>query len=55
MEYSIELLCIERDKLREEFDRELNQNPPNWDVVVRNERLLEDLNNAIDLLWESKR
>jgi hypothetical protein len=51
MDYSIELLRTERDKLQEEFDKAINQEPKNWDVICRNEKLLEDLNKAIDLLW----
>ena len=51
MDYSIELLRLERDKLQEEFDKAINQEPKNWDAICRNEKLLEDLNKAIDLLW----
>lgn len=51
MDYSIELLRLERDKLQEQFDKAINQEPKNWDVICRNEKLLEDLNKAIDLLW----
>jgi len=53
MDYSIELLIIERDKLYEELSIAKNGNEKDWkwEVIIRNERLLEDLNKAIDLLW----
>ncbi len=52
MNYPIELLTVERDRLQTQFDVALNQEPKNWDVIVVNERLLNELNKAIDLLWE---
>lgn len=48
--YSLELLRTERDKLQDEFNVAINADPKNWDVICRNEILLEDLNKAIDLL-----
>jgi len=50
MDYSINLLKTERDKLRQEYEIALDQKSKDWDVIVRNERLLEDLTKAIDLL-----
>jgi hypothetical protein len=57
MDYSLEILRAERDKLREDFEIALNKEhkePKDWDVICRNERLLEDLNLAIDLLFEAQ-
>ncbi len=51
MEYSIELLRTERDKLREQFNEAINKDVKDWDVICRNEPLIEDLNKAIDLLF----
>ena len=51
MEYSIELLRTERDKLREQFNEAINKEVKDWDVICRNERLIEDLNKAINLLF----
>jgi hypothetical protein len=48
--YSLELLRTERDKLQDEFNVAINEDPKNWDVICRNEILLEDLNKSIDLL-----
>jgi hypothetical protein len=50
MDYSINLLKTERDKLRQEYEIALDQKSKDWDVIVRNERLLEDLTKTIDLL-----
>jgi hypothetical protein len=54
MDYSLEILRAERDKLREDFEIALNKEPKDWDVICRNERLLEDLYLAIDLLFEAQ-
>ena len=53
MDYAIELLRTERDKLQEELSiaKTGSEKEWNWEVIIRNERLLEDLNKAIDLLW----
>ncbi len=51
MEYSLEILRRERNKLDDELQVVLNKEPKDFDVIVTNERLLEDLNKAIDLLW----
>ena len=51
MDYSIELLRVERDRLKEDFDKATSQEPKDWDVICRNERLINELNRAIDLLW----
>jgi hypothetical protein len=54
MDYSLEILRAERDKLREDFEIAFNKEPKDWDVICRNERLLEDLYLAIDLLFEAQ-
>jgi len=51
MEYSIRLLEVERNKLKSELLIALNQEPKDWDVIIRNERLLEDLEKAIEMLY----
>lgn len=51
MEYALEILRRERDKLDAELQVALNEEPKDFDVIIPNERLLEDLNKAIDLLW----
>ena len=51
MDYSIELLREERNRLDEELL--IAKQNLNWEVIIRNERLLEDLNKAIELLFES--
>ena len=53
MDYAIELLRTERDKLRDELSiaKTGSEKEWNWEVIIRNERLLEVLNKAIDLLW----
>jgi hypothetical protein len=50
MEHALELLRIERDKLKEEFSIAINKEPKDWDTIVRNERLLEELYKAIEIL-----
>ena len=52
MDYSIELLRTERDRLDEELSiaKSGQEKEWNWEVIIRNERLLVDLNKAIDLL-----
>jgi hypothetical protein len=50
MEHTLELLRIERDKLKEEFSIAINKEPKDWDTIVRNERLLEELYKAIEIL-----
>lgn len=52
MDYSIDLLRAERNKLNDELlnAKTGHRNDWNWDVIVRNERLLQDLNKAIELL-----
>lgn len=56
MEYSIDLLIIERNKLLDELILAKNGEEKNWDwgIIIKNERLLEDLNKAIDLLFMVK-
>lgn len=53
MDYAIELLRIERDKLQEELSiaKSGSEKEWNWEVIIRNESLLQSLNKAIDLLW----
>jgi len=53
MDYSLELLRTERNKLSEELSKAQSgeQKDWNWEVIIRNERLLEDLNKSIDILW----
>ena len=53
MDYSLELLRTERNKLSEELSKAQTgeQKDWNWEVIIRNERLLEDLNKSIDILW----
>ena len=52
MDYSIGLLEKEKYKLSEELSlaKDGNEKDWNWEVIIRNERLLIDLNKAIDLL-----
>ena len=53
MDYAIELLRTERDKLQDELSiaKTGSEKEWKWEVIIRNERLLEVLNKAIDLLW----
>jgi len=53
MDYSLELLRAERNKLSEELSKAQSgeEKDWNWEVIIRNERLLEDLNKSIDILW----
>lgn len=50
MEYVLELLRAERDKLKEEFTIAINKEPKDWDTIVINERLLEQLHKAIEII-----
>lgn len=50
MEYVLELLRTEKDKLKEEFTIAINKEPKDWDTIVINERLLEELYKAIEIL-----
>lgn len=54
-EYAIELIRVERDKLQEELStaKTGSEKEWNWEVIVRNERLLISLNKAIDLLYSA--
>lgn len=56
LDYSLTILRAERDKLQEEFlnAQKGDEKEWNWDVICKNERLLEDLNKAIDIIWESQ-
>ena len=50
MEHVLELLRAERDKLKEEFTIAISKEPKDWDTIVISERLLEELNKAIEII-----
>lgn len=53
MEYSLELLVKEKERIQKEFDIAINKEPKDWDVIVPSERLLQDLQKSIDVLEEA--
>lgn len=53
MEYSLDLLRIERNKFLDELNIALSKEEKDWALIIKNERLLEDLNRAIDLLCDN--
>jgi hypothetical protein len=51
MKYSIELLRAERDKLKKEYDEAINKEIKDWEVICRNEPLIQELSKSIDMLF----
>jgi hypothetical protein len=54
MEYSLDLLYKEKERIQKEFDIAINKEPKDWDVIVPSERLLQDLQKTIELIEQNQ-
>ena len=52
MEYSLELLRTEREKLSEAYTIALNKEPKDWDTIIISERLMEDIDKTLNLIYQ---
>jgi hypothetical protein len=54
VEYVLDLLRKERDKLNNELIEAKigNEESWNWSLIIKNERILQDVNKAIDIIFD---